>query len=165
MYLSDYHLHTEYSYDSCEKMSAVCEKAISAGMSEIAFTDHVDICGYEVYDQRIDLNKREKEISRLQEKYLGKLVIKNGIELGQPQANPHEAERFYSETSFDFILGSIHNLKNDVEVSLLDFNRRDRCNNIIDSYIDSLTQLALGYDFDVLAHITFPYRYLPPEDF
>ena len=38
----DYHVHTEYSDDSIYKMKNVVKDAISLGLKEICFTDHVD---------------------------------------------------------------------------------------------------------------------------
>ena len=38
----DYHVHTEYSDDSCYLMEDVIRDAIVLGIKEICFTDHVD---------------------------------------------------------------------------------------------------------------------------
>ncbi|MGH2548033.1 MAG: PHP domain-containing protein, partial [Thermomicrobiales bacterium] len=38
----DYHVHTEFSIDCKIPMAEQCEAAIAAGVTEIAFTDHVD---------------------------------------------------------------------------------------------------------------------------
>ena len=40
--LTDYHVHTEYSDDSEYPMEEVVKDAITLGLSEICFTDHVD---------------------------------------------------------------------------------------------------------------------------
>ena len=39
----DYHIHTTYSPDGQMSMETVCERAIEAGLKEIAFTDHIDM--------------------------------------------------------------------------------------------------------------------------
>ena len=38
----DYHVHTEFSVDCATPMRDSCLAAIDAGITEIAFTDHVD---------------------------------------------------------------------------------------------------------------------------
>src|SRR5436189_188119 len=38
----DYHVHSEYSVDCTVPMRASCEAAVTAGVTEIAFTDHMD---------------------------------------------------------------------------------------------------------------------------
>ena len=40
--LADYHVHTEFSDDSREPMEEQVKKAISLGLTELCFTDHVD---------------------------------------------------------------------------------------------------------------------------
>lgn len=43
--LADYHVHTAFSNDSVYPMEDVVKDAISLGMEDICFTDHVDyIC-------------------------------------------------------------------------------------------------------------------------
>lgn len=39
---ADYHLHSEFSDDSRESMDNQIQQAISLGLNEICFTDHVD---------------------------------------------------------------------------------------------------------------------------
>ena len=53
MYLVDYHVHTSFSYDSEEDLNTMCEKAIELGLSEIAFTDHLDIVSNKKFDWQI----------------------------------------------------------------------------------------------------------------
>ena len=40
--ICDYHLHSEFSFDSSEKIEKICVKAVQAGISEIALTDHTE---------------------------------------------------------------------------------------------------------------------------
>jgi hypothetical protein len=40
--LADYHVHTEFSDDSREPMEEQVKKAVSLGLKEMCFTDHVD---------------------------------------------------------------------------------------------------------------------------
>ena len=40
--LADYHVHTAFSNDSVYTMEDVVKDAISLGMEDICFTDHVD---------------------------------------------------------------------------------------------------------------------------
>ena len=42
MSYEDYHVHTAFSDDSVYEMEEVVKDAISKGMNEICFTDHVD---------------------------------------------------------------------------------------------------------------------------
>ncbi|MBR6267833.1 MAG: PHP domain-containing protein, partial [Selenomonadaceae bacterium] len=40
--LADYHVHTEFSDDSREPMEEQIKRAITLGLDELCFTDHVD---------------------------------------------------------------------------------------------------------------------------
>lgn len=44
--LADYHVHTEFSDDSVYPMEQVVKDAIAMGLSEICFTDHVDLSAF-----------------------------------------------------------------------------------------------------------------------
>ena len=48
--LADYHVHTAFSNDSVYPMEDVVKDAISLGMEDICFTDHVDYGPYRDWD-------------------------------------------------------------------------------------------------------------------
>ena len=87
----DYHVHTSFSDDSEYPMEEVIKRAISLGINEICFTEHVD------YGVKVDVNsdKEEdylsnkrvsncnytdyiKEFERCKEIYESKIVLKIG---------------------------------------------------------------------------------------
>ena len=47
VYFSDFHIHTDFSFDSKEKIDNVCLSAVNAGLSAIAITNHYDHDGIE----------------------------------------------------------------------------------------------------------------------
>lgn len=159
MFFVDYHVHTNFSYDSEETLDAMCKRAIEIGLKEIAFTDHLDLVTDKNFDWQIKLKERYETIELAKKKYQGKVKILNGIELGQPQANKLEYERFLKSSSFDFIIGSIHNLQGDREIEFLDYSTID-CEKMYNDYLDLEIELAKSFDFDVLGHITLPQRYM-----
>lgn len=159
MYLADYHIHSKYSFDGFEEIDDICNMAVERGMNEIAITDHMDIYTDKPYGHILNCADLYKDIERAKEKFTGRLVIRSGAELGQPQVNKTEAERFIAENKVDFIIGSIHNMEGDVDVGDYDFKKLD-CNKVYDEYLDWLIELAKGYDFDVMGHLTYPLRYM-----
>ncbi|MDE5757625.1 MAG: PHP domain-containing protein, partial [Allobaculum sp.] len=56
---ADYHVHTEFSDDSEYPMENVVQDAISLGLDEICFTDHVD------YGVKVDWDSGQKVPYRL----------------------------------------------------------------------------------------------------
>lgn len=66
----DYHVHTDFSDDSIYKMKNVVKDAISLGLKEICFTDHVDYEKYYI------------EYLQLVAEYKNKINLKMGLEFG-----------------------------------------------------------------------------------
>ena len=159
MFLTDDHLHTEFSIDGCETMESVCEAAIERGLSEIAITDHMDIFSDKPYGSILDCELWYEKLTQVREKYRGRLMVHRGIELGQPQSNPSEAKSFLDTYPLDFIIGSVHCMENDIDVYEYDFSKVDAA-TLCPHYVEWLKDLATGFDFDVMGHIIYPSRYM-----
>lgn len=159
MYLTDYHIHTKYSFDSEAQPDDICEAAIRLGLKEIALTDHMDIFSDKPYGYILDCPSWYDALYKLKEKYAGRLDIAVGIELGQPQANKNEALEFLEKYPLDFIIGSVHNMENDIDAYDMDFTKVDY-HEVMRNYVHWLIELAKNYDFDVMGHITYPSRYV-----
>lgn len=159
MYLTDYHLHTQRSPDGFEPIEAMCERAIQMGISEIAITDHVDFVSHDVYTVECDPAHSHEDITRAQQQFADRLKVRRGVEIGQPQANPKDYHRYMDAYSHDFIIGSIHNLKNDADVYYFNYRELD-CEKVYDEYVQQMLELARDYDFDVMGHLTYPLRYM-----
>lgn len=159
MYHIDYHLHSHHSYDGYERVADICAAALERGRDEIAITDHLDILMGKPYDSILALDANFAEIAAAREQFSGRLVVKTGVELGQPQVNPPEAQKFYQAYQPDFIIGSIHNMENDIDLCDYPWESLDAF-EIYSRYLDWLTVLAKEYDFDVMGHLTYPLRYI-----
>ncbi len=159
MFLTDDHLHTHFSFDSRAVPEDVCEQAIARGLSEIALTDHMDIYSDRPYSSAFDCEAWYEKMNELKARYEGRLKVHVGIELGQPQINPSQARAFLKRYTLDFIIGSIHNIDNDLDIYYCDYAHMD-CQSFYAHYIDWLMELAKNYDFDVCGHVTYPSRYI-----
>lgn len=159
MYLVDYHMHSKYSFDGKCELRDMCEVAIKRGLSEIAITDHMDIFSNQPYTHILDCRALYAELYNVKEEYEGKLKIVIGVEYGQPQANPEQALLFMKEYPVDFTIGSIHNMVGDKDA--YDYNYRETdYHDVFSMYMDWQQELAKNYDYDVLAHVTYPSRYV-----
>ena len=159
MKLVDYHMHSKYSFDAETPVEDICEAAIRAGLDEIAITDHMDIFSDKPYGHIMDCDAAYEEITKYRDMYAGKLKVLSGVELGQPQANPKEAKAFLEKYNLDFIIGSIHNIENDVDCYDFDYTKVDY-HAVYDSYMNYQLEMAKNYDFDVMGHVTYPSRYV-----
>lgn len=160
MYLGDYHTHSGYSFDGKEPVEAMCLAAISAGISEIAITDHMDIYSGKPYSYILDMPRLYEDIMKCCKKFEDRLTVRFGIELGQPMRNPEEANSFIEDyPDLDFIIGSVHNMSGDIDVGCYDYSACDPY-KVCDDYFDELIRFAENYDYDVIGHITYPLRYM-----
>lgn len=152
--LCDYHIHTEASHDSEENIYNICSVAVKAGLSEIAITDHYD-CNY---DKCKDILKKSVSlIEKAKDEYYPDLLIKTGIEIGEANQFPDIAAYAINNYDFDFILASIHNVRNRGDFYWMK-NESDK-KLLISTYFDELIEICKTCDFDVLAHLTYPLRY------
>ena len=81
--ICDYHLHSEFSFDSSEKIENIVERALQMGIDEIALTDHAE---FPLRDTAPwpDFVKREAVLATCRDKYGVLPAIRSGIETGQP---------------------------------------------------------------------------------
>ena len=156
--LFDLHTHSVHSFDGNHSVEKMCKSAIEKGITAITITDHCDIDG-EGTDFNLLFEKQFADIAACREKLSDKLKIYSGIELGQGIYRKAEAEALLNKFSFDFVLGSIHNIENKQDYYFIDYNNAD-VYELLDEYIDAITQLCEWGNFDSLAHLTYPLRYI-----
>lgn len=170
--LADYHIHTEFSDDSDYPMENMVQKAVSIGLDEICFTDHVD------YGVKVDWNTKEKmvyrhsaplanvdypryiaEISRLKKKYAKQIQLKTGLEFGVQSHTIDQFEALFQRFSFDFIILSIHQI-NDQEFWTQDFQRGKTQEEYNLRYYQELLEVITKYkNYSVLGHLDLITRY------
>ncbi len=155
----DLHVHTDNSFDGQHPATLFCEKGQMLGLRAIAFTDHCDIDGYEKMNLERSVFQSYFEIKKAQSAFRGKMIICTGIELGQPTYDLKTTESVINRLKFDYIICSIHNLRNMQDFYYLDYNKYD-VDKLLDEYFDELQILADWGNFDALAHFTYPLRYI-----
>lgn len=108
MILQDYHIHTKVSPDCKMDPEIAVEAAIKAGMSEICFTDHMDL-GHatEGFNHVPDFEEMKRKVQELQAKY-PQIQIGHGLELGYMSETVEESAEAMSSHSFDYVLLSVH---------------------------------------------------------
>ena len=165
MYLVDYHTHTRCSFDSKAELSDQVKRAAVVGLKELCTTDHCDLVdeqGKRAYD--VNWAAILEQFERVRSGLDGSLKLRLGLELGMPQVDPECARRILAGAPLDFVLGSVHNLSLDAgghDLSRMQYASLDECYAALDNYFRSLLDLAKLPDcYDVLAHVTYPIRYM-----
>ncbi|MEJ7838675.1 MAG: histidinol-phosphatase HisJ family protein [Thermomicrobiales bacterium] len=157
----DYHVHTTRSIDCDTPVAESCRAAIAAGVTEIAFTDHVEFehadMGFGFYDYA----GYQDDIDRARDAFEGQLTILRGAELDFNTRTRDDVERWLNEhTNFDFIIGSVH-YGDGGEIIFPQYFDSRTLTEVFSAYYEQLFALAETGWFDTLGHIDLPKRYAP----
>jgi histidinol-phosphatase (PHP family) len=161
----DSHIHS-YNSDGSQTMDEVCRQALEKGLTGLMFTDHAHLQYFEEYDTLKNIKAAIEEVHSVQEAYAGQLDILCGVELGEQQIAPDKAELILSLTDFDGVLGSIHWVQGNKwgkQYARIIFDEtitEAEIDEYLGQYYRDLYQLAQVGEFDILAHLTCPLRYI-----
>ena len=156
----DYHVHTTQSADCNTPMRLSCEAAIAAGVTEIAFTDHIEhepadmSFGFYNYQQY----KQDLELAR--EEFGDRLVILAGAEVDFNRGIRDDVERFLSSHDYDFVIGSVHYGEGGEIIFPEYFGPRSLDDVFLPYFEEVHAAVETGW-FDTIGHIDLPKRYAP----
>ena len=156
----DLHVHTDNSFDGNHSATFFCEKAEMLDLRAIAFTDHCEVDqfrGDSAYEKRIF--QAFFEISKVRSAFHGKLLVLNGIELGQPVYDVEIANNIVKRYDYDQIIGSVHNLRGGEDFYFMENLSQDNAEKLLKEYFNEIINLLKWGKFDILAHLTYPLRY------
>ncbi|MDO5546994.1 MAG: histidinol-phosphatase HisJ family protein [Eubacteriales bacterium] len=161
--LLDLHTHTQYSYDAEPGTveENVCA-AIARGISILGITEHVDFFR-KAEHILADVEAERVDIERCREKYRGQISILAGVEIGQPHGNPEAARKFLSEHRFDYLIGSLHAMPNDIDLYFHEYEKLD-CDAVLQEYFDEVERMLDFGGFQILGHIDYPLRVMKLPD-
>lgn len=179
---ADYHLHCEYSDDSNEPMENQIQEAITLGLDEMCFTDHVDygikrdwddpegiIIRHAVeHGKEVDLvlanvnyPKYFEALNMYQKKYASSISIKKGLEFGIQSITVDAYEKLYAsyQDDLDFVLFSMHQVNN-LEFWTQDFQKEKTQKQYNDEYYKEIYQtMQMFHHYSCLAHLDLLARY------
>lgn len=156
MFIADYHIHTNHSFDSFSNMNQVCKNAILRGLKEICFTEHFSVISHQKTYGHMDFDNYFSEIRYNQKVFGSQLEIKAGLELCEPHLRKREYETVLKDLNIDFLLGAVHHIE---EQDLPTFIQGKSSHEIYQRYFEEVYELVSHADIDVLAHVDFIKRY------
>ena len=177
--LADYHVHTSYSDDSEYPMEEVVKDAISLGLNEICFTDHVDYGIKRDWDDprgmlyrrggpgepermplaNVDYPGYAAEIEAMRSKYRNQITVRMGMEFGMQTHTIPQYEKLFAAYPFDFIILSVHQVE-DKEFWTQDFQRGRTQEEYNLRYYEEILALVQQYHhYSVLGHMDLISRY------
>ena len=156
----DLHVHTDNSFDGNHSATFFCERAEFMDLRAIAFTDHCEVDqfrGDSAYEKRI--LQAFFEISKVRSAFRGKLLVLNGIELGQPAYDVDTANEIIKRHDYDQVIGSVHNLRGGEDFYFMENLTLDQAERLLKEYFNEIINMLDWGGFDILAHLTYPLRY------
>lgn len=157
--LFDSHVHSSHSFDAKDGVETLCAAASRAGLEGISITDHCDVGRYQLDDWRERLKDSCFDAEMAAKRWSGRLTVTAGIELGQPLEDPASANEALRSSRFDFVLASVHNIRGYEDFYFLEYQKLDVA-ALLERYFDELYEMTQWGRFDVLAHLTYPLRYI-----
>jgi len=152
----DYHVHSNNSFDGKFKIIDMCKRAATLGIAEICFTEHFSIDPKDVSYNVLNYYKYSEEINAAREKLKDKIIIKKGLEIGEPYILKKNLEDEVKKMNLDFIIGSIHNI-NSLKLRLSMRNKDKKY--VYSDYFDEILKMVGNSDIDIVGHLDLIKRY------
>ncbi len=159
--LIDYHLHNRFSPDSEELTEKIIEQAIEKGMKSICITNHAEWHGEGAELSTFDLDEAierfkniKDELDTLRPNY-PEIDIRFGVELEYYEGRMDELTQFVEQVPLDFVLGSVHIVKDTVIASTKfahTLYKQLTEEEAYHTYFDQMEKLIEWGHFDVVAH-------------
>ncbi len=156
----DFHLHSNFSFDSSADPERIVLKAIRRGIQVLCFTDHLDFDSNLAHkDYEFDIEEYFNTLRALQKKYDGQADIRIGCEFGlQPHLIP-KYQTIAKNWAFDFIILSIHTVEHH-DLYSDHFTKIHEPLDAIERCFRETLECIEHYDaFDVLGHLDYIDRY------
>lgn len=132
-------------------MAQMCRAAISMGIREIAFTEHFDVNVKEPLHGKFPLRDWTAELDRCRNLFRGRLIIRAGLEAGEPHTSPSELAELEKSAPFDIVIGSVHWVRGLIVFEEEYFQRP--ADEAFNAYFEEMERLARSGDFQVLGHL------------
>ena len=132
-------------------MKAACRAAIASGVSEIAFADHLDF-GPDESAGYFRATEYLAAIERYRKRYEGRLVVRAGVEVGEPHLFAAQASAVVERGDFDIVLGSVHYADGMQAAWQEDFFEQP-LRQAYNAYFRQVVALSAEGEFDILAHL------------
>jgi histidinol-phosphatase (PHP family) len=156
MIKTDYHTHSNYSFDGKATMDAMIERAIKLGLEEYAITDHIDF-GYP-HPKTLgpyDISHIVIAMEAAKAEYDGRIKVLAGVEIGLRPDVADIAQQMVDAHDFDFVIGSLHDAHG-IDFFWPEFYRGRSKDEAYALYYENLLEMVRLCDaYDVLGHFDY----------
>ena len=169
--MHDYHMHSNFSCDCKATMQDMCKSAIAQEIPEIGFSEHYDLHPLEQCNNWFQPSPWWAELARCRAIYGNRLLIRAGIEVGEPHIYRSQMAALLAQWPFDYVLGSLHWVGRDNMFDVNHFKNTPRDQSYRAFFIELEQMTRLG-GFDILSHFDVfirtahaVYGHYDPHDF
>lgn len=164
-FLADTHIHSHFSHDSDSKMADICRAAKEKNIGVICITDHADVKPHS--DLQEMAQNRQEVYREIRETACEGVELLVGIELACGGFYPDNSifdratQTLLTVGQYDCVIGSVHSV-GATSTARNDYAAMSKMELVayLDRYFDAaLAMLEYGKP-DVLAHLTYPLRYI-----
>ena len=138
-------------------MADMCRGALAHRVPEIGFTEHYDLHPREEFRDWFRLEEWAAELERSRAEFAGRLTIRAGIEIGEPHIFADEARAMLDRYPFDYVLGSLHWVGDDLMFDRRYFLSRS-ADEAFNAYFVELERMTRAAGIDILSHFDVPVR-------
>ncbi len=158
----DSHTHSDNSPDAQHSVTFMCEKAIAQKVLGLCITDHCELRTYEQEHYETRIAQSVFEARKARKIFNGRLSVRCGIELSDILYDPAHVQRLLEQYTFDLVLASQHNTADGTDIYYTNFKEWSATDvdTYLQWYFETLIALAKWNNFDILAHLTYPVRYI-----
>lgn len=166
-FLADTHVHSRFSHDSETALSDICRAAKEKKLGVVCITDHADVKPTSDMEQMAQTRRDVAQAVAEEREKCDGVELLLGIELACGGFYP-DHEVFHKEAQmlldighYDCVIGSVHSVGS-VSTARNDYSAMDRQALIgcMDRYFDAIMAMLEHGKPDVLAHLTYPLRYI-----
>lgn len=162
----DSHTHTHHSDDSIQTLGELYTAARRRGLLGFAVTDHANLSIIKEDNTFENIASSVREAKAMRLCFGDEVRVLCGVEVSEHFDDPGVTQRLLTLADYDVVIGSVHRLeyKNWVDFySKIDFGAPfsdELLHGYLATYFDYLLRVAEEADYDILAHLTCPLRYI-----
>jgi len=160
----DFHTHSNYSPDSNVTMKEMIEQAIKIGVTDLAFTDHVDLdadLNLEPQNWDFDRNESEQVLLRLKNEYKDRINLYQGLEIGIQPHLSKENSIIVNANDYDFVIASLHSVERRDLYHRKFFENHSDSESVRIYYRELYESILMFKDYNVIGHLDLFLRYKP----
>jgi histidinol-phosphatase (PHP family) len=152
IYRTDYHIHTLFS-DGKSNAEDYLIPALSAGLSEIGFSEHLTLFR-EKQDRIIDPQRVSEYIKSIDilRKKTKTIEVRTGFEVDYYSGREEDLHSFLKKIKLDYIIGSVHYLEEKTVDNGPEFYEGKDIDRLFINYFDLVQEAASSGLFDIIAH-------------